>query len=862
MTRTVPTPTAPRRTARPAVRTAVLALCLAGLATAALPGPAQAATVSQGSVVSAATKRTPNVENGAVYEITQAGGRTFLGGTFTSATSAGATTAVARQRVLSFDANGVIDPAFAPQLDGTVNALLPGPVAGTVYVGGAFSTVNGVAARKLLLLSTATGAPVPGFQAPALNGMVTDVKRVGNRLYVGGTFTKAGTLTRTGLVALNATTGALDAAALGFTLAGNHNWTASSAPGDVKAPVGVTKLDVDPTGTHLAVIGNFKTVDGTDRDQVFLADISGATATLADWQTDRYDDRCYGNAYDSWVRDVDFAPDGSYFVVASTGGYPGNGTVCDGAARWETRATGAHLQPTWVSSTGGDTLLSVAVTDVAVYVGGHQRWLNNGLASDYAGPGAVARPGLGALDPLTGLPLAWNPGRNPRGVGAGALYVAPDGLYVGSDTNLVGVGKTLVTRKKIALFPLAGGSARTSTAVPVLPGTVYQAGGAGRYGVLHRINEGGPTVGSVDAGPDWVGDGDADAPALRNSGSNTAGWSPVRDAGAVPAGTPSALFDSERWDPSGGDETTFHLPVPTTTPLTVRLYFANRYSGTSQPGQRVFDVALDGSTVLPAYDIAAKVGDQTGTYEQFQVPAEADGSVDLVFSHHGADNPLVNGIEVLDSSAPAVPASAPDTLTARSFDGTTGGAPSSPVSPVAWGSVRGAFVSGGSLYYGSLTDHALHKRALDGSSDVALDPYHDATWRDVKTGSGQTYAGVAPDLFSSLSDVTSMFAANGRLYYTLAGSSSLLSRGFSTDSGIVGDRATVADSSRDWSDTRGAFLSGSTLYVADRSGTLSAAPWADATPLAGQPAPGHLAGPLGVVSATGDWGGRAMWLVG
>ena len=74
------------------------------------------------------------------------------------------------------------------------------------------------------------------------------------------------------------------------------------------------------------------------------------------------------------------------------------------------------------------------VTGVAVYVGGHERWINNPQGSNNAGPGALSRPGIGAIDPKTGLALTWDP-RRARGVGAKALYATSAGLWIGSDTS-------------------------------------------------------------------------------------------------------------------------------------------------------------------------------------------------------------------------------------------------------------------------------------------------------------------------------------------------------------------------------------------------------------------------------------------
>lgn len=439
--------------------------------------PAGALPVPAGTVVAqTASAATPDVVDGHVEDIARSGTRVVLAGNFTGATDPGAATVLPRTGLLAFDSRtGVVDRAFAPVLDGPVLAVLPGPP-GTVYVGGSFSTVGGLHGPPLLLLDLLTGAQVPGFSAPVLNGVVNDVRLSGGRLYVGGTFTSAGGAAHAGLVALDATTGQVDPF-LQLAVAGHHNWPSPdpAAPG-AKAPVGVSRLDIDPAGRRMVVLGNFTTVAGAHHDQVVIVDLSGASAAVAAWQTDRYDDPCSRKAYDSWVRDVDFSPDGRYFVIASTGGHPTTDGICDGAARWESTATGEHLQPTWVQWTGSDSLLSVAVTGPAVYVGGHQRWLNNAFGKDAAGPGAVGRPGIAALDPSTGLPLAWNPGRSPRGVGTTALAVTAGGLYVGSDTDWVGIGATLRHRRKVALFPYAGGTTRLPARTPGLPGTVQQGG--------------------------------------------------------------------------------------------------------------------------------------------------------------------------------------------------------------------------------------------------------------------------------------------------------------------------------------------------------------------------------------------------
>lgn len=840
------------------------ALAITPLATATAVQVAHSTAVN---VVPAAN--TPGLSNGRVEEITQVGTKIFLGGTFTTATNPGSGTAITRNRILAFNATtGVVDTGFAPNFNNTVLALLPGPTANTIYVGGQFTTLNGAAVNKLVLLDTNTGARVASFNPPAVTGIINDFKRSGNRLFLGGTFAKLGGVAHKGLATVNATTGALDPF-MNLQVAVNHNWNGSGA----KGAIGVAKLDVNPAGTRLVAIGNFKTVNGGDYDQVVLVDISGASAAIANWQTNRYDSRCYDWAFDSWIRDVDFSPDGAYFVVVGTGGYPvGDGNFCDSAARWETAATGTDLYPTWVDWSGGDTLLSVAVTGAAIYTGGHQRWMNNHLASDQPGPGSVPRAGLAALDPVNGLPISWNPGRNPRGGGVFNIYASATGLYLGSDTNYIGPGQYL--RKKIAFFPLAGGKPTPPDNTGTLPATIYQAGqlpGQNSYNVLHRVNTGGPVVQANDAGPNWAADDAVDNPTIRNSQSNSAFWGPGASRGAaLTASTPTALFDSERWSPTDSPSMQFHFAVPVGAPLTVRLFFANRYGGTSNPGERVFNVALEGSTVLSNYDIVADVGDLTGTMKEFAIPAvNNDGTVNIDFSHV-VENPLINGIEIRRTDQADPPASSGgNDLISRTFDGTTAGPTTvNGGTGIAWSRTRGAFMVDGKLFYG-WDDGTFRSRTFNGTTfgpETLVDPYNDPVWVNVSTGSGQTYRGLVPGLYGEMPNVTSMFYSKGRLYYTLFGESQLFSRYFTPESGIVGSQRFTGDSGGiDWSDTAGAFLDAANhkLYWASATdGSLKQVGWLDppTLPVGTQPVVGRPTGAPVTVSAPGeDWRGRGVF---
>jgi Domain of unknown function (DUF5122) beta-propeller len=471
----------------------VLALFLAVGLTGS-PMPAIAVQVAHPRVVSDDPANwTPNVLDGRVLAILQMGNKVIAGGTFTQVQAAGSTQTLSRSRIFAFDMNtGAIDQAFAPQLSGTVEALAPGPDGQSVIVGGAFGTVNGSSTgRRLVRLNLSNGQAVGGF-APNPGSSVRSLVLRGSWLYASGNFQQIGGQSRSGVARLNPTTGAVDGAF-------NLPFTGPQNGGGLI----VRKIDVSPDGSRLVAIGNFSQVAGQPRNQIAIVDLAG-TPSLSSWQTDQFPFFSSGTttwcsaSFATWPHDVDISPDGSYFVVVTTGAYRAN-RLCDTVTRWELSASGPGQLPTWVDWSGGDTFWGVGVTGSAIYVGGHPRWMNNPYAGDSPGPGAVPREGIAALDPVNGLPFSWDPGR-ARGVGTFDIVGTAAGLFVGSDTDRF-AGEL---RRKIAFLPLGAGGVIPPSIPYSLPGDLYRIQLSN--GSLSRRSFDGTTFGpatTLDTGIDW-----------------------------------------------------------------------------------------------------------------------------------------------------------------------------------------------------------------------------------------------------------------------------------------------------------------------------------------------------------------------
>jgi hypothetical protein len=451
-----------------------------------------AADPDQSSIVSEnPANNTPQVLDGHVDALVQVGDTVYVGGKFTSVQEKGSDQIESKTNLFAYRAStGKLDDDFAATVSGgAVKDLLVAPDGETMWIAGGFGKVDGKGkTQKVARITIDTGAVVTSFKSPKPNGLISDLNYANGTLYVGGQFMAMGGADQNLIAALDPETGA-NLNTVHFSFA--NPWGNTT--------FGISAMDVTPDGTKMIVVGNFKTVAGQSRVQAAMFDLNGGSAaTLSSWQTDKLTPRC--QAEQSETRDVAFAPDSTFFVLATTGAFTGganNGTLCDTVSRFEAKASGAGQQPTWVAYTGGDTATRVAVTSAAVYVGGHFRWMNNPYAGDSRGPGAVVRTGLAALDPRNGMPYTWNPTR-ARGYGVYEFTVTPNGLLMGHDTKRV----KNELHQRLAYFPLAGGTALPAEQTGSLPGDAYLLGTANGNTVVKKAFTGSSVTSSatVNAG--------------------------------------------------------------------------------------------------------------------------------------------------------------------------------------------------------------------------------------------------------------------------------------------------------------------------------------------------------------------------
>ncbi len=168
-----------------------------------------------------------------------------------------------------------------------------------------------------------------------------------------------------------------------------------------------------------------------------------------------------------------------------------------------------------------------------------------------------------------------------------------------------------------------------------------------------RIRANGAAITATDApNPDWIATGGAGAQSGTFNGINwTVNTGKIatqnisgRDV-TVPDYVPQDLFAIERWDPAAAApamEWTFELPNGN---YIIRWYAGNGFVGTSAPGERVYDILLEGNLVQNDLDLSATFGHQVGGMLEFPVTL-VDGILNISVAAV-IQNPTMNGIEIL-----------------------------------------------------------------------------------------------------------------------------------------------------------------------------------------------------------------------
>lgn len=186
--------------------------------------------------------------------------------------------------------------------------------------------------------------------------------------------------------------------------------------------------------------------------------------------------------------------------------------------------------------------------------------------------------------------------------------------------------------------------------------------------VLYRVNTGGPLTAATDSpSPDWEQDEGSFGNAANStylaqssatggvfsqtSGSAYQGAIDMSDP-SLPAGTPSALFQTERFDVAEAPEMLWQFPVTAGSTIEVRLYFAELFNGVTAAGQRVFDVSVEG-TVPPEFNDIDPFG-RTGALGAFMLShtlTVTDDVLDITFIHDNIENPAIKAIEIIDTGS-------------------------------------------------------------------------------------------------------------------------------------------------------------------------------------------------------------------
>ena len=445
-------------------RLGVGGVLIAGLTAGTLCLPAAPAMAATGPVSPTPVAGTPTlVATGTITEtirqVADCGGTMYAVGSFTSIKGWNGTTTqtFAVNNIFKFqDTAPFTVSTWAPNVNGEINSIaFNGGNCADAYIGGQFTSVNGTTVANIAEIDTTTGNVVTGFKGSAGGGHVDTILAVGGHLLTGGTFTSIGGNKGANpyYASLSPLTGT-DDGFLHLGISGHITF-----PGVKANSTEVYNQQLSHGGSLVLVEGDYTSVGGQNRRQIFMINISGLTAALTGWTSPEFDgsdpnatlnpnDKYFncGASHPFYIHAAAWSPGDTEIYIADTGVKPilwnGQGAIpgglCDAAAAFP--ATQTQVFSDWIAYDGCDSLYSAAADDSAVYVSGHNRWFNNANQCNKAGPGAIPAPGLAGLTPgSAGGSLILNSGgtaglySRSRGHGSDDMVITSAGMWIASD---------------------------------------------------------------------------------------------------------------------------------------------------------------------------------------------------------------------------------------------------------------------------------------------------------------------------------------------------------------------------------------------------------------------------------------------
>ncbi len=156
----------------------------------------------------------------------------------------------------------------------------------------------------------------------------------------------------------------------------------------------------------------------------------------------------------------------------------------------------------------------------------------------------------------------------------------------------------------------------------------------------YAINSGGGAVDPFSADSNFSG------------GANTFSVTNAIDTSGAIGGAPAAVYQSERW----GDFTYVLNNLVPGSNYTVRLHLAEISPSVNNPGDRQFNVSLNGIQVLFDLDVLASAGGKfRAMFRDIKKQADATGTLQVQFTHGSAGEPACNGLQAVGTTIPSQP---------------------------------------------------------------------------------------------------------------------------------------------------------------------------------------------------------------